>query len=444
MRLTWHIIRMHIGPLLFGTAVVMFIFLLQFIFKALSDLVGKGLSYGVIAEFIVYNLAWMLVLAMPMGILFATLMAYGKLSGQNELTIIKSSGGSALRTMLPAMAFGALLFYGLFLFNDKILPETNHKVYVMKTDIRQFRPTAVIDAGRFSSLEGYSVLAREVDRENDVLSRVTIYQRQGPRLTVMNARRAELTYNKDLTKILMTLHDGEVQQVTRTPGGEFRRFAFTRHNVTIRTSGQKFQDSDPTTFGRTDRTMNIAQMREVVDTAVVRQKEAEKELAKVIERQADEARAKSGGAMGRTQAAQTALGMLNGIRGDLQRVASDIERERKEANKYKVEIYKKYSIPAACLIFIFVGAPLGIVVRRGNFGLSAVIALGFFVLYWGCLVTGEKLADRDVLSPALGMWLGNIIVGVFGLYLTILVSRETVMLRISMPKIFRRKGVGEE
>ena len=209
MRLTWHILRMHIGPFFFGTAVVVFIFFLQFVFKTLDELVGKDLSYGVIAELYTYNLAWMLVLAVPMGVLFATLMAYGKLSAQNELTIIKSAGGSAFRAMFPAILGGTILFAMLQYFNDQILPETNHKAYVMLTDIKQLRPTAAIEPGQFSSLEGYSILARQVDREKDVLENVTIYQRQGPNLSVLNAGRAEIAYNKDLTKILMTLYDGE-------------------------------------------------------------------------------------------------------------------------------------------------------------------------------------------------------------------------------------------
>src|SRR5690606_539869 len=99
-----------------------------------------------IGKFIFYNLAWMLVLAVPMGVLVSTLMSYGKLSGNNELTIVKSAGASAFRAMAPAIIGGALLFLGLYLFNDKILPETNHKAYVMQTDIKQFRPTAIIEA----------------------------------------------------------------------------------------------------------------------------------------------------------------------------------------------------------------------------------------------------------------------------------------------------------
>lgn len=447
MRLIRYILRMHIGPFLFGTFAVVFIFLLQFIFKFLNDLVGKGLSYWVIGKFIFYNLAWMLVLAVPMGVLVSTLMSYGKLSGNNELTIVKSAGASAFRAMAPAIIGGALLFLGLYLFNDKILPETNHKAYVMQTDIKQFRPTAIIEAGRFSTLEKYSILARQVDREKDILHQVTIYGKQGPVMNSINARVAEIAYNADMTKILMTLRDGEVQRINRNAPGEFRRFAFREYRMTLNTSGQQFRQSDPTSFGRTDRTMDIAQMQERVDTAEAQQKRAEEQLAVVIDRQfrsrRDNTATGEAPVISRGQGATAALAGLAGVRGELQRLGGDVERGRKEANKYLVEIYKKYAIPAACLIFVFVGAPLGIVVRRGNFGVSAVIALGFFVVYWACLVAGEKLADRDVLHPALAMWLGDIVIGALGVYFTLLVSRETVTMRFEFPrlrKLFRMRS----
>lgn len=439
MRLTRYILRMHIGPFLFGTFAVVFIFLLQFIFKFLNDLVGKGLSYWVIGKFIFYNLAWMLVLAVPMGVLVSTLMSYGKLSASNELTIIKSAGGSAFRAMAPAIIGGALLFVGLYLFNDKILPETNHKAYVMQTDIKQFRPTAIIEAGRFSTLEKYSILAREVDREKDILHKVTIYGKQGPVMNAINAERAEIAYNADMTKILMTLRDGEVQRINRNAPGEFRRVAFREYKLTLSTSGQQFRQSDPTSFGRTDRTMDIAQMQVRVDTALAQQGRAQEELKVLITQHFQNRPVDTSGAAApvieRRQAAMGALATLPGMRGELQRLGGDVERGRKEANKYLVEIYKKYAIPAACLIFVFVGAPLGIVVRRGNFGVSAVIALGFFVVYWACLVAGEKLADRDVLHPALAMWLGDIVIGALGVYFTLLVSRETVTLRFEFPRL---------
>lgn len=450
MRLTWYIIRLHIGPFLFGTSAVVFIFLLQFIFKYVNDLVGKGLSYGVIAQFIVYNLAWMLVLAAPMGMLVATLMAYGKLSGNNELTIIKSSGGSAFRAMRPAIIGGAILFAALFYFNDRILPEANHKASVLQNDIRQLKPTFAIEPGRFTTLQGYSILARETDRQKGELYNVTIYGQEGDGLNIINAKRAEMAFNEDMSRLMMTLHQGEIHQVNRRDLGDFRKLTFVEYRIAVATSGFNFARTDPSSFGRSDRTMDIAQMRAIADTAEMHSLQAGTRLDSLIrELLARDTTGLDTLTRPRTEqeAASAALAKLMSLRSQIESAATIRDEEMRRSNQYWVEIHKKYSIPAACLIFVFVGAPLGIVVRRGNFGVSASIALGFFIIYWACLVAGEKLADRAFLSPAVAMWMADGVIGALGIYLTILVSRETVTFTFDFPwlrRIFRRGREREE
>jgi lipopolysaccharide export LptBFGC system permease protein LptF len=119
-----------------------------------------------------------------------------------------------------------------------------------------------------------------------------------------------------------------------------------------------------------------------------------------------------------------------------------ITYNNRRINEFLVEIHKKYSIPAACIVFIFIGAPLGIIARRGTFGVAATVSLGFFVLYWASLIAGEKYADRGLLSPWLGMWMANIVLIIIGLYLTYRIGRETPtinwnVLKRFLPRYFR-------
>ncbi len=425
MRLTRYIIQLHLGPFLFGTSAVVFLFFLQFIFKFLNDLVGKGISYWVIAKFIAYNLAWMLVLAVPMGVLVASLMAYGKLAANNELTIIKSSGGSAFRAMLPSMIGGLLLFGGLYLFNDKVLPETNHQAYVLQTDIRQVKPTFAIEPGRFTTLQNYSILARQVDHSNNTLKNVTIYGQEGENLNVITAREARLRFSTDLGKMLMTFYDGEVHQVTRRSMRQFRRLSFKRHQIIVSTPGFNFSKTDPTSVSRNDRTMSIGAMDSIVNNADVSAMRSVRRLDSILMRQlATRVTLDEPIPRDRMAAAAVASAQFTTVRAQLESESATVSDQMRLADQYRVEIYKKYAIPAACLVFVLVGAPLGIVVRRGNFGVSAAIALGFFIVYWSFLVAGEKLADRGVLSPALAMWMANIVLGSVGAYLTFMVTRE--------------------
>ncbi len=441
MRLTRYILRLHIGPFLFGTCAVVFLFFLQFIFKFLNDLVGKGISYWVIAKFIAYNLAWMLVLAVPMGVLVSTLMAYGKLSGSNELTIVKSSGGSAFRAMLPAMVGGLILFAGLYLFNDRVLPETNHQAYVLQTDIRQVKPTFAIEPGRFTTIQNYSILARQVDHAKNLLRNVTIYGQDGEMLNVITAKEATLRFSTDLGRMLMTFHDGELHQVGRRSMHDFRRLSFKHHQIVIATPGFNFSRTDPTAVSRNDRTMSIAAMRAVADSAEGAGLRAARRIDSIVKEQlAVRVTLEAPEKHDRMAAAAMASSQLTMSRAQLESEAATRSDQIQQADQFRVEIYKKYAIPAACLVFVLVGAPLGIVVRRGNFGVSAAIALGFFIVYWSFLVAGEKLADRGVLTPGIAMWLANIILGAVGVYLTIMVTRELSPIGYLLEKIRHMVG----
>jgi lipopolysaccharide export system permease protein len=106
-----------------------------------------------------------------------------------------------------------------------------------------------------------------------------------------------------------------------------------------------------------------------------------------------------------------------------------VETLERQIDQYLVEVHKKYAIPTACIVFVLVGVPLGIMARRGGFGVAATLSLGFFVLYWACLIGGEKLADRTILSPLVGMWIANVLIGGAGVYLTVRVGRESLLIR---------------
>ena len=165
-----YILRAHIGPFIFGASIVMLLFLLQFLMKYIDQLVGKGLGIMVIIELIVLNLAWMLVLAVPMGVLVSTLMGFGNLSSSNEITIIKSSGGSLLRMMRPVLFAAIIVFASLFWFNDYVLPDANHRSKILLSDIQRKKPTFAIEQGQFSSqIEGYSILSRQTDSATGTL-----------------------------------------------------------------------------------------------------------------------------------------------------------------------------------------------------------------------------------------------------------------------------------
>lgn len=431
-----YILRAHIGPFLFGACTVMMLFLLQFLMKYIDQLVGKGLGIDIIIELIVLNLAWMVVLAVPMGVLVSTLMGFGNLSSSNEITIVKSSGGSLLRMMRPVIIAAFLVFATLFWFNDYVLPDANHRSKILLSDIQRKKPSFAVEKGQFSSqIEGYSILSRQIDSASGTLGGVTIYDyTKANRMNVVSADSGVIAFSPDFTKLLFTLYDGEIHQINQQNYGDYRKVRFTRHQIAMNASGFAFTESDESVFSRGDREMQIADMQQIVREARTNIHRSDSGLqARLIHHLTYlHTGTAPGVANTKQQAAADTADALRRMNNRLALLRSTLESDifqREDqtltANKYLVEIHKKYAIPAACLVFIFVGCPLGIITRRGNFGISAAISLGFYILYWACLIGGEKLADRGVIAPWLGMWLANIIIGTIGLVLTIRVSNES-------------------
>lgn len=446
-----YILRAHIAPFMFGFFLVLFLFLLQFIINYIDQLIGKGLDTWVIVQLIGLNLAWMSVLAVPIGVLFSTLMAFGSLSSTHEITIIKASGGSLLRMMAPVVIFGLLLTWLLFWFNDMVLPEANHRAKILLSDIKRKKPTFELESGRYSTaLDGFTILPRKVDSISGKLYAVTIYDNRDFQVSnVINADSGVAKFADDFSHITMTLYNGEIHRSLKREVRGYRIANFDKYIINIPTSGFDFVKSGENMISRGDREMSINDMKEIRKDAIIRAKEATKNMDREFEKHFDflvgNVRIDSGEVAfesrmmrpntqvnksdtTRRTALSSAQKRLNFLISSVKSDRSIENQYRQKANQYEVEIHKKYAIPFACLIFVFVGVPLGIKTKGGNFGISAAITLGFYIFYWVCLIGGEKLADRNLLSPMLSMWLGNIINGIIGILLTLKINNESMSL----------------
>jgi lipopolysaccharide export system permease protein len=421
-----HLLRALMGPFLFSLCTLMFLFLLHFVMKYIDQLVGKGLSGWVILELIVLNLAWMVVLAVPMSVLVATLMAFGDLSQNNEVTAMRAGGMSILVMARPVLIAAGTIAVLLVLFNNHVLPEANHRAKILSIDIRQKRPTLNIVAGYFSQdIPGYSILARKTFEASNNLEGITLYDHTRPTTNaVITAKRGRISFSPDFQKLILDLEEGEIHELQLQDMQSYRTIAFTNHRIAINVEGFEFERSSEGAFSRGDRELSAQTMLHIVDS--LKQVKAEKEtrLLKGIEE--DFERRLSGKPdtlsplfprfnPGRARALP--LERARSISAMVQNEVSQVEFIGKQIDQYWVEIHKKYSIPAACIVFVMVGIPLGVIVRRGGFGMAATMSLGFFILYWACLIGGEKLADRGILSPLWGMWSANVIIGAIGLYL---------------------------
>lgn len=458
MILYLYIIRQHFFPFLFSIVTLMFIFLFQFLMKFADRLVGKGLDTWIVIKLITYNLSWMVVLVIPMSVLVATLMAFGQLSQNNEITVMKSSGISLYKMMLSPFLVSILLAYLMVRFNNDVLPDANHQAKILMQEISQTKPTLSLEPGVFSQeVTNYAILVREVDPKSNRIKGVTIYDYNDSRkINIVTAKDGNIYFSKDQTKLIMDLREGEIHESNVNETNLYRKLVFTKHRITMNAEEFTFQQSSAASQ-RTDRELSAADMRIIVDSLKILKTNYEKKYKEELNKYS----LINFKQINTNNFTQSNLNSFNENKATyfdnlIRRVKTyqnniisakiRVEMTEREINKYMVEIHKKYSIPAACIIFILLGAPLGVIIRKGGFGISASISLIFFMIYWASLIGGEKLADRAIISPFLGMWAANILMGILGILLTYRVGKEIVSFDLSsllkiIPKSWRQNEV---
>jgi lipopolysaccharide export system permease protein len=430
-----HILKAHLAPFFGSFFVLMFLFVLQFIMKFMDQLIGKGLSGAVIIELMIMNLAWMVVLAVPMAVLIATLMAFGGLSASSEITAMKASGVSLYKMVLPVLLFAGLLSYAMIVFNNRILPEANHRSKTLMMDIRRKKPTLTLVPGLFSQdMPGYSILVHKTFENSNELEGVIIYNHTNPQKnTVITAKRGVISFTADYRRLIMDLFDGEIHEVDNSTFQNYRAITFARQRLTTPAEGFDFERSGNNAFTRSDREMSVGEMRYVIDSLALSINESKRRITIYNESFVDKLLTGSVDKRSPSFLVWQPIEQYTTIGSQLMYVRTLLEAEyankdycEKLTRENQTEIQKKYSIPIACFIFVLIGAPLGVMARRGGFGVAASLSLGFFLLYWASLIGGEKLADREFIPPWFGMWVANIAIGALGTVLTFRIAKENV------------------
>jgi len=446
------LLKKHIGPFLFCFFVLMFFLLMQFLMLHVDKLIGKGLPMLIVIELILTNLAYMVVLAIPMAILVSTLIAFGKFSEWNELTAVRAAGVNPIKLILPVLAISGMLFIFTFYFSNYILPEANHKARSLFIDIRMAKPGFDLEENTFyEGIDGYTFLVREVDSNTDILHDLTIFQEpvKDRYRAFIRAESGQLKSDDEQTLSLF-LNNGSI--LRHIPGENrneetLERTDFDRYRLSFDLSELAFSRTNPESRSRTGRTMSAEAMLAVVDSI---QKDVNKEFNKFTERtKQDEALpylvdrtvgmyTRSSNTAEDSLAAfnsshdtlnmfdhpQTqisvlnlAINSLNRYQADLESFHSNIDWRNLRIAEFWVEIHKKLSIPFACMLFVLIGAPIGMLTRNGNIGIAALISAVILTLYFVAIIQGEKFADRGIISPFMGMWGINIVYLVIGSFL---------------------------
>ncbi len=434
---TKYILKFHILPFIFGTVIVVFLFLFQLLRRDLDKLIGKGLEYDVILQYFVLNLSWMLVLAIPMGVLFSTLTTFGNLSSTFEITAFKSGGYSFLQLSSPVVIASILITAFLFWFNDRVLPEANHQAKILLFDINRKKPTFSLESGQFSTqIENYTILARSVDSLSNGLKGVTIYDNsQSPYYRTINSDSAYVYLVPQINKLCLTLFKGNVVQMLNLETQNLRVISFDSLVLFLDAKGFFLERTPEGMLARSDREMNVKDMMQIVHESKTLSTMLQEKLEKFLTTPPRELKNRKLTEIDEKEIENIVQRDLNYLESQMSIETYRIFDYEQKSRQYEVEIHKKFAIPFACLIFALIGCPLGFLTKRGNFGISASISLGFYIFYWICLIGGEKLADRGFISPFISMWIGNFIILIFSILLFVKANNESKALFGFLTKI---------
>jgi len=444
-----YIYRELLFPFFFSIGAVTFVLLLNFLIKSVDRLLGKGLSFRVIFEFLYLNLAWIIAMSVPMAVLVAALMSYGRLAEDNEITAMRSSGISFLTILGPGIVFGTVVAVLMVFFHNNILPDFNHKARLLTGDIYRKRPGLNIEPGYFmEDIPDYSIYVKE--KSGDHLRKITIYSKDSE--TVQTTIYADSGYVVvDGNTVLFTLYNGEIHELGLENLQDYRRTDFQKHRIAIPVDNLMLERRESARRG--NREMTIGMMRENVrkytlernkvyvkidkllkaelDTVGIRNLEKIKQLINLKKQQ--NLRSSQ-----RVQA-EAKNRRLNSLQSRLTGEFNLAFSYQKQVNIYSVEIHKKISIPFACIVFMLIGAPLGVMTRRGGIAMAAVLSILFFLIYYVFLIGGEELADMVIIPPFWAMWTPNILLLAMGIFLIYYMTWEQKIIDFARPtQLFRK------
>ena len=391
---------------------LMLLMVLQFLMRYLPDLLGKGIPSSLLVELLVYNLAYMLVLAVPMAILLATLLTVVRAAEQRSLQALHSAGVHLMQWFWPVLAWVFVLSIGMGYFNHEILPRANQRTLDRWNDIRFIRPLLTIRPGVFmSDLGTFSLRVDRLSASGDTLYGMVMvdYSEGNDRPVFWRAARGGL-YTAPDGSVQAVLEQGELHRIGQAGGyGRPERYellAFDRYAFQLTDASGQLIGSGRSQ--QSDRTMTRREINGVMDGLERQIDSLSREAVRAATALRDSFGTATLAALRDTAEASDVQRFLR-LENKVSQANRGITWRTQRLGRYQVEMYKKTAIAVAGALFVLFGLPLGYHLRRYGIGGAMAAAVGIFILYWALLVQGEKLADRGLLVPWLGMWMANIL-----------------------------------
>lgn len=445
------ILKSFFGPFVITFFIAFFVLMMQGLWKYLDDLVGKGLDFITICQFLWYACASLLMLAMPIAILISSIMTFGNLGESFELVAIKSSGVSLLRFMRPLIGLTILLCGITFLFANYVIPYANLKFTTLYTDIYVKKPAFDLKEGVFfTHIPNYAIKVGKKDSDGRTIHNIIIFeQNNSVQDNCIVAEKGVMKISDDEKYLEFNLENGYRYQERGNlsdSSTEYTRLGFKEFKKLFDLSVLQKQQTNDSIFSKNFKMLSARQLSFNIDSLKKDRKQLEKTFDKIkrneliyaalpekIWKQSnpkilpdDYKKMFSDSINNRIK--QYAINKIASIKSGISQFNVDKEVKEKDITMHLIEWHKKYSISLACLILFFIGAPLGAIIRKGGLGMPLVVAIVFFLIFHLLSLFGEKFVKQDILSPIIGMWLAIIVLAPVGIFLTYKAMNDSQLL----------------
>ena len=463
-KLDSYLLKHFLGLLFMTFLICIFILLMQFVWMHVNDLVGKGVEIKVLAEFFIYAVTSVVPLALPLAILLASLMTFGNLGEKFELTAMKAAGVSLFRIMRPLTIAIVGISIGAFLFANYVMPVSQVKLWALLFSLKQKSPELEIPQGEFyDGIDGYNVYVRSKNPRTGMLYDMMIYDySEGFRnASVMVADSGQIFFSGDNKYLKLMLYSGESfenldskqqKATSSTKNIPYRRESFSCKQLLI-DFDMEFNRYDENSLSDQHVSKNVGRLIQSIDSVqeLAHKRSGEQSVQLVnnhyFGRERVEARNVDAWEGAKEQyeqynadslyaqfsdderyrALETAIEKAKAQKDKIDYNALMLNDYQRYIRKHEIELYRKFTLSFACLIFFFIGAPLGAITRKGGLGAPVVISVVMFIVYYIIDNAGYKMA-REALWPCwAGMWLSSMVLLPIGIFLTYKAATDSAL-----------------
>jgi lipopolysaccharide export system permease protein len=445
-KLHFYVLRQYFAPFMATFFIALFVLLMQFLWKYIDDLVGKGLEWQIVLKLLFYASFTFVPLAVPLAVLLSSLMLFGNLGERYELVAIKSAGISIRKIMMPLFVLIFFISVSTFFFANNVLPIANLKFQTLLYEVREQKPTLSIQEGVFnSSVENYVIRIAKKDRDNETIHDVLIYDhsRHMGNTTVTRAEWGKMVMTDDKKFLIFTLYNGFIVDEDPSRGvynliRPVRRVKFAENQKRMDLSSFSVNRLDDNFLKKGYQMLDVSQLNVYIDSMDLLVEKQKAYFAKSLlsnffyltniydttghytpaELQAVNPDPLSGlENEEKNSVIEFALHAVRNQKENLDFNKMDYVNQSKMKWKYEIEWHRKFSLSFACIVLFLIGAPLGSIIRKGGIGFPMVFSVFVFILFWVINITGEKFAREGVVPASIGMWISTVILLPAGIFL---------------------------